>query len=279
MAQERSPSWDPRYAGPEPVGPNQSAVDGPAALVHPLQRKPRGSTPRPVGSPSPPMSAPPTRGYDSPGREHGGEPRGAGLGTSPAPGGPRGRSDFAAAVAYGRDLVQVDLTGSRPLANSPAADAPVCWRQSPDAPPTNAIAPLCLGAGPHGYLFIDLALALGVVTVTGDPLAREEFGAEIVNRFGTAVRLGNRRLAVVVAGDPFHPDLLLVDPLRTRSIRSFDPTALSERVVVTFLVCALDSIADAEHVAALARGPRRIIPVIINEVASAQWSLSVHRAS
>ena len=199
-------------------------------------------------------------------------------GPSSIPSGQGRRPNFRATVGYGRDLVEVDLTGSRPLPNAPAVNVAACWRPSPEDPPTISIAPFCLGVGPHGYLFTDLALALGVVTVTGDPQARMEFGAELVNRLCTAVRNGNRRIAVVVAGEPFHPDLLVVDPQRVDSIRSFDPTGTPERVVVTFLVCALDSIEDAEHVAALARGPQRVIPVIVDDVVRAQWSLAVHRS-
>jgi hypothetical protein len=278
MPQEWPPAGrDPRFGGLDATGPNQSAIDGPAALVRPFQRRPRSSAPRPADNPSPPMSPPPSRVPDAPRREHGGEPGGAGREAGLVPGGPSARGNFAAVVAYGRDLVEVDLAGTRPLANAPGAQVSACWRSSPDDPPTNAVAPLCLGAGAHGYLFVDLALALGVVTVTGDQQAREEFGAEIVNRLATAVRHGNRRLAVMVAGDPFHPDLLVVDPLRTASVRSFDPKTVPERVVVTFLVCGLDSIADAEHVVALARGPQRIVPVIVDGVVPAQWSLFVRR--
>jgi len=209
---------------------------------------------------------------------YGGAPQGPARGAGQGPGGQGRRPSFSAVVGYGQDRVEVDLTGSRPLANAPAVHVPVSWRPSPQDPPTIAMAPCCLGVGPHGYLFTDLALALGVVTVTGDPQARTEFGAELANRLGTAVRRGNRRLAVVVAGSPFHPDLLVVDPPRIDSIRSFDPAATPERVVVTFLFCALDSIEDAEQVAAIARGSRRVVPIVIGDVVPAQWSLTVHRA-
>ena len=61
------------------------------------------------------------------------------------------------------------------------------------------MAPVFLGVGEGGCLFVDLALAPSVITVTGRQRVRDELGAELVNRLGAAIREGARRFAVVAA--------------------------------------------------------------------------------
>jgi hypothetical protein len=177
-------------------------------------------------------------------------------------------------LAFGRDLVAADFSGMRPLPATPGVSTPFHWTASPDEVPAAAVAPVCLGAGEDGCLFVDLALAPGVVTVTGDPRIRAELGAELANRLGAAIRAGARRCAVVVAGAPFHDDLLVTDPIRLASPADFDEEALPETVDVCFLVCRLTSAADGDLMNALAKSTRRrIVPIVVDDVVASDWSL------
>ena len=178
-------------------------------------------------------------------------------------------------LAYGPDLVTAEFSGLRPLPSAPTVYQAFHWTPAPDRVPTLAIAPVFLGVGEGGCLFVDLALAPSVITVTGRKRVREELGAELVNRLGAAIRAGNRRIAVVVAGRPFHPDLVVVDPLRVPRVADLDPAALPEQVEVCFVVCSLAVPADGQAVHRLGApgGRRRIVPILVDDVVAADWSL------
>ena len=178
-------------------------------------------------------------------------------------------------LAFGQDLVAADFTGMRPLPSAPTVYTPFHWTAAPDQLPTLAIAPVFLGVGEGGCLFVDLALAPGVITVTGQRRVRSELGAELVNRLGVAVREGAKRFAVVVAGTPFHPDLLVVDPIRVDSPSEFDEAAvLPAPVEVCFVACAIGTPADAQWIHSLVRSTgRRIVPILVDDVVAADWSL------
>ena len=101
-----------------------------------------------------------------------------------------------------------------------------------------------------------------------------ELGAELVNRLGVAVREGAKRFTVAVAGMPFDPDLLLVDPIRLASLDEFDQAKLPGSAEVCFLVCSMGTPADAQTFHDLARSPgRRIVPILVDDVVAADWSL------
>lgn len=178
-------------------------------------------------------------------------------------------------LAYGQDLVSAEFSGLRPLPSAPTVYSAFHWTPAPDQVPTLAVAPIFLGVGEGGCLFVDLALAPSVITVTGRQRVREELGAELVNRLGAAIRDGARRFAVVVAGRPFHPDLIVVDPIRVERLDDFDPTRLADFVDVCFVVCSLTAPADAQAVHRLSapRPGRRIVPILVDEVVAADWSL------
>ena len=177
-------------------------------------------------------------------------------------------------LAFGQDLVSADFTGMRPLPSAPTVYTPFHWTPGPDQQPTLAIAPVFLGIGEGGCLFVDLALAPGVVTVTGQERVRAELGAELVNRLGVAVREGAKRFAVAVAGTPFHPDLLVVDPIQVASPGEFDESKLPPAVEVCFLACSMSAAADAQAIHGLARSSgRRIVPLLVDDVVAADWSL------
>jgi hypothetical protein len=162
----------------------------------------------------------------------------------------------------------------RPLPTAPTVYTPFHWTPAPDQYPTLAIAPVFLGIGEGGCLFVDLALAPGVVTVTGQERVRAELGAELVNRLGVAVREGARRFAVAVAGAPFDPDLLIVDPIRVDAPSRLDVSKLPATAEVCFLACCLSTPAEVQAIHDLARsvGPR-IVPLLIDDVVAADWSL------
>ena len=177
-------------------------------------------------------------------------------------------------LAFGQDLVSADFTGMRPLPTAPTVYTPFHWTPAPDQQPTLAIAPVFLGVGEGGCLFVDLALSPGVVTVTGHERVRAELGAELVNRLGVAVREGARRFAVAVAGRPFHPDLLIIDPIQLDSPSDYDDSKLPASAEVCFLACSMSSPADAQAIHALARsGGRRVVPLLVDDVVAADWSL------
>jgi hypothetical protein len=177
-------------------------------------------------------------------------------------------------LAFGQDFVAADFSGMRPLPTAPTVYTPFHWTPAPEQYPTLAIAPVFLGIGEGGCLFVDLALAPGMVTVTGHQRVRAELGAELVNRLGVAVREGARRFAVAVAGTPFDPDLLAVDPIRVGAPSEFDVAKLPATAEVCFLACCLSTPAEAQVISALARsaGPR-IVPLLVDDVAAADWSL------
>ena len=177
-------------------------------------------------------------------------------------------------LAFGQDLVSADFSGMRPLPTAPTVYTPFHWTPGPDQPPTLAIAPIFLGVGEGGCLFVDLALAPGVITVTGQQRVRSELGAELVNRLGVAIREGARRYAVVVAGAPFHPDLMVVDPIRIGSPSEFDQALLPAAAEVCFVVCAMGTPADAQWIHGLAKtAGRRVVPILVDDVVAADWSL------
>ena len=177
-------------------------------------------------------------------------------------------------LAFGQDIVSADFSGMRPLPTAPTVYTPFHWTPAPDQYPTLAIAPVFLGIGEGGCLFVDLALAPGVVTVTGQERVRAELGAELVNRLGVAVREGARRFAVAVAGSPFDPDLLIVDPIQVDAPSRLDVSKLPSTAEVCFLACCLSTPAEVQAIHDLARsvGPR-IVPLLIDDVVAADWSL------
>jgi hypothetical protein len=177
-------------------------------------------------------------------------------------------------LAFGQDFLSGDFSGMRPLPTAPTVYTPFHWTPGPEQQPTLAIAPVFLGIGEGGCLFVDLALSPGVITVTGDPRVRTELGAELVNRLGVAIREGAKRFAVAVAGTPFHPDLLTVDPIQVNSPGEFDESKLPPSAEVCFLACSLSTPADAQAIQGLARtAGRRIVPILVDDVVAADWSL------
>jgi hypothetical protein len=180
-----------------------------------------------------------------------------------------------AALAFGEDAVTVEFSGMRPLPNIPAADSPFHWSSSPDRVPARAIAPVCLGVGAQGCLFVDLALCPGLITVSGDLRVREEIGAELVHRLRAVVREGNRRFDVVIAGTPFNPDRVWADTPWIPSVgAAFDLEALPAGADVCFIVCHLAEADDAARILSLADTPgRRIVPIVVDDVVGSDWSL------
>jgi hypothetical protein len=178
-------------------------------------------------------------------------------------------------LAFGQDVVAADFSGMRPLPTAPTVYTAFHWTPAPEQYPALAIAPVFLGIGEGGCLFVDLALAPGVVTVTGQERVRAELGAELVNRLGSAVREGATRFAVAVAGAPFDLDLLAVDPIRLSAPSELDVAKLPATAEVCFLACSLSTPAEAQAINALARsaGPR-IVPLLIDNVVAGDWSLS-----
>jgi hypothetical protein len=177
-------------------------------------------------------------------------------------------------LAFGQDVVAADFSGMRPLPTAPTVYTAFHWTPAPDQYPSLAIAPVFLGSGEGGCLFVDLALAPGVVTVTGPERVRGELGAELVNRLAGAAREGARRFAVAVAGAPFDPDLLLVDPIRLSAPSALDVAKLPATAEVCFLACCLSTPAEAQVIDALARSAKpRIVPLLIDNVVAADWSL------
>jgi hypothetical protein len=177
-------------------------------------------------------------------------------------------------LAFGADVVTAGFSGMRPLPSAPGADTPFHWTATPDQVPAQAIAPVYLGAGLHGCLFVDLALAPGVITVSGEPLIRAGLGAQLVNWLGAAARGGNRRICVVVAGAPFDLDYIDVDALRVPALSAFDPHALPAVTEVCFVVCRLAEPGDSAQILALAaQRDRRIIPIVVDDVVGSDWSL------
>ncbi|HTJ67716.1 MAG TPA: hypothetical protein VL551_09330 [Actinospica sp.] len=178
-------------------------------------------------------------------------------------------------LACGQNLVSAEFAGMRPLPSAPTVYTPFHWTPGPEQAPTLAVAPVFLGVGEGGRLFVDLALAPSVITVTGRKRVRDELGAELVNRLGAAIREGARRFAAVVAGAPFDLDLLVVDPIRVGTLDDFDPTTLPEPVDVCFVFCSPARPADAQAVQRLSTpgGRRRIVPILVDDVVAADWSL------
>jgi hypothetical protein len=202
--------------------------------------------------------------------------------TTPDAAPPLPADSLRATLAFGQDVVSAAFTGMRTLPGAPAATdafhrAQAGWNE----PPEHAVAPVCLGGGPDGYLFIDLALAPGVITVTGDRRVREEVGAELVNRLGSAIRGGSaRQVAVVVAGTPFPPELAVVEPIRVAAADRFDPRQLGSDIEVCFIVCPLHTAADAATISSLTRAAApRIIPIVVDDVVAADWALYAHPAA
>lgn len=195
------------------------------------------------------------------------------------PGSPAPPVSLRATLAFGLDVVSATFEGMRPLPSAPAATAAIHHTAAPDLPPPGAVAPVCLGAGPEGFLFVDLALAPGVITVSGQRRIREEVGAELVNRLGSAIHGGRaRRVAVVVAGEPFPPGLAVVEPLRVASAAAFEPGRLPSDVEVCFLVSALQTAADATVISTLMGRPRpRVVPIVVDDVEAAAWALHALR--
>jgi hypothetical protein len=203
------------------------------------------------------------------------QPRG---GQTPGGGGDAAREPVPAALnaslTLGADAVTASFFGMRPLPYAPAVDTPFHWTASPEQVPTRAVAPVFLGAGPRGCLFVDLALAPGVITVSGEPLVRAQLGAQLVNRLGVAARDGNRRICVVVAGAPFDLDYIIVDAARVPALSALDQCALPAAAEVCFVVCHLAEPDDAARILALAgRRDRRIIPIVVDDVIGSDWSL------
>lgn len=168
------------------------------------------------------------------------------------------------------------LSGMRALPSKPALTTPFQWTSDPDRPPPHALAPVALGSGERGCLFVDLALAPGLITIGGNRRVRDEFGAELVNRLGAAARGENDRprYAVVVAGQPFDPDLLVVEPTRVPSLAALEETELAPGIEARFVACALESADDVERIHALAAAKdRRTIPVLVDDIVSSAWSV------
>jgi hypothetical protein len=177
-------------------------------------------------------------------------------------------------LAFGKDTVTAGFSGMRPLPNAPAVDSPFRWSKSPNRVPAQATAPVCLGVGARGCLFVDLALSPGLITVSGDPRVREEIGAELVRRLRTAARVGDRRFDVVIAGTPFNPEYVQADTLRAPSVGALDLEALPVEAEICFVVCRLAEPADAARILSLAAAPgRRIIPIVVDDVVGSDWSL------
>lgn len=179
-------------------------------------------------------------------------------------------------LAFGLDVVSAKFDGLRTLPSAPDATVALHHTPAPDRPPAGAVAPVCLGAGPEGYLFVDLALAPGVITVSGDRRIREEVGAELVNRLGAAIRNGAaRRAAVAVAGEPFPPGLAVVEPLRVPSAAAFAADTLPRHVEVCFLVCSLHTASDAAVISTLPsrQAGVRVVPIVVDDVEAADWAL------
>jgi hypothetical protein len=103
---------------------------------------------------------------------------------------------------------------------------------------------------------------------------QERVRAELVNRLGAAVREGAGRFAVVVAGAPVDPDLLVVDPIRVPAPSELDVAGLPAAAEVCFVARCLSTPAEAQAINALARsaGPR-IVPLLVDDVVAADWSL------
>jgi len=178
-----------------------------------------------------------------------------------------------ATLVIGRDIVVAHFNGMRPPPQNPALDTPFHWAKTADAPPAGALAPVCLGTGEGGYLHLDLALAPGVITLSGDIHVREELGAEVINRL-TSPEYAHERHMVVIAGEPVRSELLAHSPVRVPTLADFDPSRFAD-AEICFLVCPLTKSGDDAVLIETftARPAPRVIPIVIDDVAGSDWSI------
>jgi hypothetical protein len=198
---------------------------------------------------------------------------------------------FLGVLKFGDDLVFVELRGVRPTPFAPEAQSACRWAGFPTDPPPEATAPVCVGYGSGGWLFVDLALAPCALSIAGERVAREVLAAELANRLCFLGAQGAGTIAVVIAGEPFADKLVPADPIRVRSVAEFDPGVLPLSTEVCFLFCSAAEAAEAIMTAmatdAVDAGqspgsglPKaRIVPIVVDRGVHTRWSLVAHPAA
>lgn len=136
-------------------------------------------------------------------------------------------------------------------------------------PPADAAALVVLGENDQGTLYVDLALAPDVVTVTGSPESRQRQALSL------ARQLVEAGVTVTAVGNPFGAS----GPPGCRSVPTVDD-AIEEATGggLRVLFHARDPRDDTELAAirrALSLQPPRLVPVLVGDVRPGRWSIDV----
>ena len=176
-------------------------------------------------------------------------------------------------LEFGDDLVFAHLSGIQPTSPPALPSAPCWWVPFPAHPVPDSVAPMCLGAGPEGWLVVDLALAPGTISISGHPHARRRLAAALVDRLCSLTAEGAENLAVVVTGALL--PTLSAKPISAPSAREFDPAVLPTTAEICFVFCSTAAAADTGWFGGpTLAGDRsvRIVPVVVGNAVDAQWS-------
>ncbi|MEU6206920.1 hypothetical protein ABZ814_25410 [Micromonospora musae] len=161
------------------------------------------------------------------------------------------------------DRLDVRLLGT---AGDGSAQTPCAWIG--DGPLPDATMPVVLGRDGERRLFVDLAAAPDVLTVTGaTPVARRQ-------ALAFAAQLDAAGAAVFVVGDALGPDA----PAQYRRLATFaDPAGIGATATGPAVIFS-GGLRGAELTAArglAARTGHRMLPVLVGEVVRSRWSVRV----
>ena len=170
-----------------------------------------------------------------------------------------------AELAAGRDAVAVRLVGVR-SATDPPGEA---WVYAAAEGPYGGTAPVALGENGHGTLYVDLALAPDVVTITGPREGRQRQGLSLARQLA---RIG---VAVAVVDNVLDSEV----PPGCRVVPTFDEAAreaANARAALYFVFLAGTEGTDLTAIRrAVSVSVPRLIPVLLGDAPRARWSIDV----
>lgn len=174
-------------------------------------------------------------------------------------------------VEFGDDLVEVGLT----VGHSSLQETSVAWMPVPYEVPEGGAAFVCIGAAEgSGCLFLDLAQAPGSVSVGGDAEGAQRLLESIVLQLSASPVLDQAcatavgRVAGVADGLEQVEKVATLRELVTRREEEIDPP-------FEFVFCTAGSEDDTAALADLLDGPGHVVPIVLGDVADADWQLSV----
>lgn len=229
-----APARPPRPPWPAPAPPVQPAPpSGPAGPSRPLRPSgPAGDSPA-----KPPVT---TRRLPVPVRPDEAAP-----------------SHLQAELVCGGDHGTLRLIGTGSGPPGPAT----CWLAPGGSPPAGRLG-LVLGRGTGGRLWLDLALAPDVLTVTGDPAAGLRFARSVIDQLWAA------GTAVTVLGDRLRDDL----PAGCRHVPTLAELPVSLSAGARVLLAAGLPVRTLRELRPLVDGPATAA-IVVGDVPAARWSL------